>query len=175
MRHLENMNKIILVTGCMVGYAYSMEFFIAWYSGAMYESFAFMNRAFGQHAWAYWIMVSCNVIVPQIFWFKKARHEHSDHVHRLPAGERRHVVRAVRDHRHARAGLPAQQLGLLQAHVGRHASTLIGSFGLFMTLFLLFIRYLPVIAIAEIKAVMPQADPHRAGTTGTTTRRRRHE
>ncbi|MFO0875414.1 MAG: NrfD/PsrC family molybdoenzyme membrane anchor subunit [Phycisphaerales bacterium] len=72
-KHLDNMNKVILATGCMVGYAYSMEFFIAWYSGAMYEKFAFVNRAFGQYWWAYWIMVSCNVITPQLFWFKKVR------------------------------------------------------------------------------------------------------
>ncbi|MDP6601779.1 MAG: polysulfide reductase NrfD, partial [Phycisphaerales bacterium] len=72
-RHLENMCKIILLTGSMVGYAYSMEFFIAWYSGEIYEAFAFINRATGPYAWAYWIMVSCNVITPQIFWFRKAR------------------------------------------------------------------------------------------------------
>ena len=73
LRHLENMNKIIMLTGMLVGYAYAQEFFIAWYGGVKVEKFAFMNRAFGQYAWAYWIMVSCNVISPQIFWFKKAR------------------------------------------------------------------------------------------------------
>ena len=57
----------------MVGYAYSTEFFIAWYSGNPYEQFAFVNRAFGPYAWAYWIMVSCNVLSPQLFWFKKVR------------------------------------------------------------------------------------------------------
>jgi len=70
---LENMNKIMLATGMMVGYAYAMEFFIAWYSGNEVESFAFINRAFGDYAWAYWIMVSCNVIFPQLFWVKKIR------------------------------------------------------------------------------------------------------
>ena len=72
-RHFENMAKITLLTGSMVGYAYTMEFFVAWYSGNPTEAFAFVNRAFGPYAWAYWIMVSCNVLVPQIFWFKKAR------------------------------------------------------------------------------------------------------
>ena len=72
-RHLENMNKFILATGTMVGYAYAMEFFMAWYSANQYEAFAFINRAFGPYAWAYWIMVSCNVISPQFFWFKKLR------------------------------------------------------------------------------------------------------
>ncbi len=59
-RHLENMCKIMLVTGLMVGYAYGVEFFIAWYSGNIYERFTFLNRAFGPYAWAYWIMISCN-------------------------------------------------------------------------------------------------------------------
>ena len=62
--HLELMNKIMLATGLMVGYAYGMEFFIAWYSGSLYEGFAFVNRAFGPYAWAYWTMIACNVILP---------------------------------------------------------------------------------------------------------------
>jgi molybdopterin-containing oxidoreductase family membrane subunit len=73
MRHFDNMAKITLLTGSMVGYAYAIEFFTAWYSGSPYEMYAFVNRAFGDYAWAYWIMVSCNVLVPQVFWFKKAR------------------------------------------------------------------------------------------------------
>ena len=72
-RHMENMCKIILVTGTMVGYAYGMEFFIAWYSGNEYELYVFKNRATGPYAWAYWTMISCNVISPQLFWFKKLR------------------------------------------------------------------------------------------------------
>ena len=73
LRHLENMSKIILATGMMVGLAYGTEFFIAWYSGSPYEQFAFVNRAFGPYAWAYWLMVTCNVAVPQLFWMKKFR------------------------------------------------------------------------------------------------------
>ena len=72
-KHLENMNKIMLATGTIVGYAYATEFFIAWYSGNPYERFAFINRAFGPYCWAYWTMISCNVISPQFFWFKKLR------------------------------------------------------------------------------------------------------
>ena len=63
----------LLVTGSMVGYAYSMEFFIAWYSGNRVEAFAFVNRAFGPYYWAYWTMIFCNVVVPQFFWSKKLR------------------------------------------------------------------------------------------------------
>src|SRR4249920_3812529 len=72
-QHVDKMAKIILLTGSIVGYAYALEFFIAWYSGNPYESFIFMNRAMGPYAWAYWSMVTCNVILPQIFWIKKAR------------------------------------------------------------------------------------------------------
>ena len=71
--HMEAMNKIIMLTGMMVGYAYGSEFFIAWYSGSSFEQYVFLNRAMGPYWWSYWIMVSCNVFIPQIFWFKKAR------------------------------------------------------------------------------------------------------
>src|SRR5205823_11056064 len=71
--HIDCMCKITLATGTIVGYAYGMEFFIAWYSANPYEGFTFVNRAFGVYAWAYWIMISCNVITPQFFWFKKVR------------------------------------------------------------------------------------------------------
>ena len=160
LRHLETMNKIILVTGSMVGYAYIMEFFTAWYSGAMYESFAFVNRRFGQYAWAYWIMVTCNVIIPQLFWFKKARQS-------IPIMfgicllvnvgmwfERFVIIVTSLSQDH----LPANWDYFHPTWVD--LTMLAGSFGLFMTLFLLFIRYLPVIAIAEVKAIMPAANPH---------------
>ncbi|MFX3539386.1 NrfD/PsrC family molybdoenzyme membrane anchor subunit, partial [Leptospira borgpetersenii] len=73
MKHLENMNKVIMVTGLIVGLAYSTEFFMAWYSGNEYEGFTFVNRAFGPYGWAYFIMFSCNVFSPQVFWWKKLR------------------------------------------------------------------------------------------------------
>src|ERR1700681_3257991 len=72
-KHLENMCKIMLVTGSVVGYAYGTEFFIAWYSGNPYEQFAFINRALGPYWWAYWTMITCNVAIPQLFWFKSMR------------------------------------------------------------------------------------------------------
>src|SRR5262249_7759284 len=68
LRHIENMAKIILVTGMMVGFAYSMEFFIAYYGANEYELYCFKNRAFGPYWWAYWTMISCNVLSPQVFW-----------------------------------------------------------------------------------------------------------
>src|SRR5690606_27329738 len=71
--HMEKMNLVIIVTGTMVGFAYAMEFFIAWYSGVEYEKFIFLQRAIGQYSWAYWIMVICNVGFPQLLWFRKIR------------------------------------------------------------------------------------------------------
>lgn len=159
MRHLENMNKIILLTGSIVGYAYSMEFFIAWYSQAPYESFVFINRATGQHAWAYWIMIFCNVASPQLFWFRKCRTSIPIMmfvVMCVNVGmwfERFVIVLSLEQD-----FLPASWAYFTPSWVDW--GMLICSFGLFFTLFLLFIRFLPVIAIAEIKTVMPQGDPH---------------
>ena len=163
MRHLENMCKVILLTGSMVGYAYSMEFFIAWYSGEIYESFAFINRAFGPYSWAYWIMVSCNVITPQIFWFKKARNSiaimfTASLLVNVGMWFERFVIVITSL---ANDFLPSSW-GMYEP-TWVDVLTFLGSFGLFMTFFLLFIRFLPVLAIAEIKAIMPKADPHGHG------------
>lgn len=154
LRHLENMNKVILATGMMVGYAYAMEFFIAWYGGNRYEQFAFINRAAGPYAWAYWIMVSCNVLSPQIFWFKKARTS-------IPIM----MVVAIL----VNIGMWFERFVITVSSLSRDfmpsswgyfkptlvdIGMLVGSFGLFFTLFLLFLRFLPMIAIAEVKSVM---------------------
>ncbi len=159
-QHFEKMNKIIMVTGMMVGYAYGMEFFIAWYSGNEYEKFAFINRAFGPYAWAYWIMITCNVLIPQLYWSKKMRTSVpvmftiSIFVN-IGMWFERFVITVTSL---ANDYLPSSwdyysptifDIGLL-----------IGSFGLFFSLFLLFIRFLPMISMAEVKGVLPQADPH---------------
>ncbi|MFO0556177.1 MAG: NrfD/PsrC family molybdoenzyme membrane anchor subunit [Polyangiaceae bacterium] len=160
MRHLENMAKIILATGSMVGYAYGIEFFIAWYGGVDYERFAFLNRAFGPYKWAYWTMVSCNVIFPQLFWFKKVRTS-------IPAmfaisilvnigmWFERFVIIVTSLHRDY---LPSSWTYFTPSIWD--ILLFFGTFGLFLTMFLLFCKFLPVIATAEIKAVLPQADPH---------------
>ncbi|QDU84059.1 Polysulfide reductase, NrfD [Planctomycetes bacterium Pla163] len=154
MRHLENMNKVILATGMMVGYAYAMEFFIAWYGGNRYEQFAFINRATGPYFWAYWIMVSCNVLSPQVFWFKKARTS-------IPIM----MVVAIL----VNIGMWFERFVITVTSLSRDfmpsswgyfkptlvdIGMLVGSFGLFFTLFLLFLRFLPMIAMAEVKTVM---------------------
>tara|TARA_B100002051_G_scaffold178184_1_gene168722 strand:+ start:1637 stop:3004 length:1368 start_codon:yes stop_codon:yes gene_type:complete len=158
--HLERMAKIILLTGSMVGYAYAMEFFIAWYSANPYEQFVFMNRAFGPYAWAYWIMIACNVITPQLFWFKKIRTNIkalfvlSIFVN-IGMWFERFVIIASSLHRDF---LPSSWDYYTPTFWD--VSLFIGSFGLFFTLFLLFIRFVPIISIAEVKAVLPHAHPH---------------
>jgi Ni/Fe-hydrogenase subunit HybB-like protein len=154
LRHLDNMNKIILATGSLVGLAYATEFFIAWYSKNTYEVFTFVNRAFGPYAWAYWIMVSCNVISPQLFWFKKCRTTPwimfviSIFVN-IGMWFERFVITVTslsRDFLPSSWGYfrPTMYDGLM----------FFGSFGLFMTLFLLFCRFCPVIAISEVKGIL---------------------
>ena len=154
-RHLDNMNKVILATSLMVGYAYSIEFFIAWYGGNPYEQFAFINRALGPYAWAYWIMVTCNVVVPQVFWFKKVR-----------TTPWMMVIVCIL----VNVGMWFERFVIVITSLSRDflpsswgyfrptpidIAMFVGSFGLFFTLFLLFCRYLPMVAMAEVKAVLP--------------------
>ncbi len=165
LRHLDNMNKIILATGSLVGLAYATEFFIAWYSKNNNEVFCFINRAFGPYWWAYWTMVSCNVISPQLFWFKKFRTTPwlmfivSIFVN-IGMWFERFVITVTslsRDFLPASWGYfrPTMYDGLM----------FFGSFGVFMTLFLLFCRYLPIIALSEIKWTM-SVEAHRDGHHG---------
>jgi molybdopterin-containing oxidoreductase family membrane subunit len=160
LKHLDNMNKIILVTGSMVGYAYGMEMFIAWYSGNPYEQFAFLNRAFGDYWWAYWIMITCNVITPQLFWSRKLRRNITvmfiaSIVVNIGMWFERFVIIVTTL---AKDFLPSAWD--YYSPTFWDVSLLIGSFGLFFTLFLLFIKHLPMVSMAEIKNVLPQADPH---------------
>jgi Ni/Fe-hydrogenase subunit HybB-like protein len=153
-RHLDNMNKILLATGCIVGYSYLFEAFIAWYSDNIYEEFALANRALGPYGWAFWLMVFCNVVAPQLFWFKKWR--------TTPALM---IIVAIL----VNVGMWFERFVIIVASLNRDflpsswfiyaptwvdLSMLAGSFGLFFTLFLLFCRYLPMVAVHEVKSVM---------------------
>ncbi len=163
--HLEKMNKIMLVTGMMVGYAYSCEFFIAWYSGNMYERFAFVNRAFGPYWWSYWTMIFCNVVVPQIFWFKKYRtHIMVMFIASILINVGMWFERFVIVVTLARDFLPSSWFHYTPTFWDW--ATMIGSFGLFFTLFLLFLKFLPVVSMTEVKGVLPQADPHHGSGHG---------
>ncbi len=153
--HLDSMNKIILATGMLVGLAYGTEFFIAWYSGVPYERFIFVQRALGPYAWAYWTMITCNVISPQFFWFKSLRRNIplmfvlSIFVNIGMWFERFVIVVTSLANDYLPSSWNYFRLSLWDYGV------LLGSFGMFFTLFLLFCRLLPTISMAEVKAIMP--------------------
>lgn len=151
--HLDAMAKVMLLTGSLVGLCYATELFIAWYSGNPYERYAFLNRALGPYGWAFGVMVTCNVLVPQLFWFRRLR--------RSPAALvvltvlinvgmwfERFVIIVTSLHRDF---LPSSWAMYKPTVI--EVGTLIGVFGLFFTLFLLFIRVLPMVSMWEIKGV----------------------
>jgi Ni/Fe-hydrogenase subunit HybB-like protein len=158
--HLEKMNIIILVTGTIVGFAYITEFFVAWYSQVEYEQYAFLNRALGPYSWAYWTMMTCNLIAPQFFWVKKLRRSVPfmfaiSIVVNIGMWFERFVITITSLHRDF---LPSSWGYYTPTFVD--IGTFIGSFGLFFFLFLLFLRFVPMVALSEVKGVMPEADPH---------------
>jgi molybdopterin-containing oxidoreductase family membrane subunit len=158
--HMEKMNIVIMVTGSMVGFAYMMEFFIAWYSGVEYEKAIFLLRATGPYAWAYWAMMTCNVLSPQFFWFKKLRRSVGftffiSIVVNIGMWFERFVITVTSL---ANDYLPSSWD--YYSPTIWDVLTYVGTFGLFFTMFLLFLRFLPMIALAEVKMVIPQADPH---------------
>jgi molybdopterin-containing oxidoreductase family membrane subunit len=147
------MNKVIVLTGSIVGIAYITELFIAWYSGYLYEQYAFYNRAFGDYYWAYWSMMTCNVLSPQLFWFKKFR---------------RSIFVSFFMSIFVNIGMWFERFVIIVTSLHRDflvsswnyfsptwvdIAIFIGSLGLFFTLFLLFARTFPVIAIAEVKSI----------------------
>ncbi len=167
MNHLDVMNKIMLATSLMVGYAYSCEFFVAWYSGNEFEQFAFINRATGPYAWAYWIMITCNVVIPQFLWSQRVRRS-------IPIMfiitifinigmwfERFVIVVSSL----ANDFLPSSW-GYFTPTIW-DVLTYLGTFGVFFTLFLIFLRFLPMVAISEVKGVLPAARPHHHGAKVT--------
>ena len=164
-QHVDKMSKIILLTGSIVGYAYMMELFIAWYSANQFEQFSFFNSRIGldgkgYYSWAYYVMMFCNVVSPQVFWFKKMR--------------RNYVVVFIVC-MFVNVGMWFERFVIIVTSLAQdflpsswgHYSptwveiwTFIGTFGIFISLFLLFMRFLPMIAMSEVKIVLPESDPH---------------
>ena len=157
-RHLDAMAKILLTTGMIVSFAYATEFFIAWYSGDQYERYVFLNRATGPFKWAFWTMVSCNAITPHFLWFKKVRTTPwilfilTIFVN-IGMWFERFVIIVTSLHRDY---LPSSWA--MYKPTFNEVATLIGSFGLFLTLFLIFCRVLPMIASSEVKGVLKHGD-----------------
>ncbi|MBI4481102.1 MAG: polysulfide reductase NrfD [Acidobacteria bacterium] len=153
-RHVDVMSKIIVATSGMVGLAYLTEFFTALYSGNQYEQFVFLNRALGPFAWAYWIMVSCNVLVPQLLWLRGVRSKMGlvlviCVLVNVGMWFERFVIIVTALHRDY---LPSNWANYSPTSI--ELATLAGSFGLFFTLFFVFCRFLPVIAMGEVKGVL---------------------
>lgn len=152
--HIESMNKVILTTGSIVGIAYITEFVIAWYSGVDAEQYVFVNRARGPYAWAYWAMMSCNVLSPQFFWFKKMRTSIVatfilSIVVNIGMWFERFVIIVTSLHRDY---LPSSWSYFTPTLVD--IGTYIFTFGLFFTLFFLFAKFFPVVNMAEVKSIV---------------------
>lgn len=152
--HIESMNKIILLTGTIVGVAYLTELFIAWYSGYVYEQFAFFNRALGPYWWSYFGMMFCNVVSPQLFWKKSWRRNiwltfFLSIVINIGMWFERFVIIATTL---ARDYLPSSWSYYSPTWV--EIGIFLGSLGLFFTCYLIFARVAPVVAVAEIKSIL---------------------
>jgi Ni/Fe-hydrogenase subunit HybB-like protein len=152
--HIELMNIIIIVTGSIVGIAYITELFVAWYSGVEYEGYAFFNRVQGPYAWAYWSMMTCNVISPQLFWIKKIRTSLVatfilSIIVNIGMWFERFVIIVTSLHRDY---LPSSwtQFHPTMFDIGQYIFT----FGLFFTAFFLFAKFFPVVNMAEIKSIL---------------------
>ena len=152
--HISSMNKIIILTGSIVGVAYLTELFVAWYSGVEYEHYAFMNRATGPYWFAYWIMMTCNVVSPQLFWFKKIRRNPmitfiiSIFIN-IGMWFERFVIIVTSLHRDY---LPSSWTMYKPTLI--EIGLFVGTLGLFFTGYFLFIKFFPVIAIAEVKTII---------------------
>jgi molybdopterin-containing oxidoreductase family membrane subunit len=153
-KHIEYMNIVIMVTGSIVGVAYLTELFMAWYSGVEYESYAFLNRATGPYWWAYASMMTCNVISPQLMWFKKLRTSLIftfiiSIIVNIGMWFERFVIIVTSLHR---GHLPSTWSMFYPTWVD--IGVFIGTLGIFTVLYLLYARYFPVLAISEVKTIL---------------------
>jgi Ni/Fe-hydrogenase subunit HybB-like protein len=153
-KHIEYMNIVIIVTGSIVGVAYITELFISWYSGVEYESYAFINRATGPYWWSYWAMMTCNVVSPQVFWFKKLRTNLTftffmSIVVNIGMWFERFVIIVTSLHRDY---LPSAWNLFHPTWVD--VGIFVGTLGIFFTLYLLFARFFPVLALNELKSIL---------------------
>ena len=157
MRHLQNMAKVMLVTGLIVAYGYLTEAFIAWYSADRYEGFVPLNRMIGPYAFAYWALIFCNVVVPQALWLKRVRTSVPvlfiiSLIVNVGMWLERFVIIVTSLHRDY---LPSSW-GLYSPTFWDW-STFVGTIGLFLSLLFLFLRFLPMISIFEMRTILPEA------------------
>jgi len=158
LQHLRNMAKVLLATSMIVCYGYAMEAFFAWYSGNPYEQYMILNRMLGPYAWTYWMLLVCNLATPQLLWFGRVRDS-------IPALFAISLVVSV--------GMWLERFVIVVTSLSRDFlpsswgmyyptrwdfATFFGSIGLFLTLLFLFIRFLPMISIFEMRTILPQAE-----------------
>jgi len=158
MRHLHNMAKVMLATGLIVAYGYLMEVFMGWYSGNPYEEYLVLNRMRGPYAPLYWALIGCNVLTPQLLWFRRVRDNvvllfMLSIVVNVGMWLERFVIIVTSLHRDF---LPSSW-GMFTPTVWDWA-TFVGTIGLFLSLLFLFIRFLPMISISEMRTILPQAE-----------------
>jgi molybdopterin-containing oxidoreductase family membrane subunit len=157
------MAKIMLATGLIVAYGYMVEAFMAWYSGNEYEMFMMKNRMFGPYWWAYWLLILCNVVAPNLLWIKSLRTSVPvlfvmSFVVSIGMWLERFVIIVTSLHR-----------DFLPSSWGMYAGTrfdwaaFIGTLGLFVTLIFLFVRFLPAISIFEMRTILPEAAEAKEG------------
>jgi hypothetical protein len=157
MRHIHNMTKVMLVTGMIVAYGYLNEAFYAWYSANPYEEYMMLNRMRGPYAVFYWSLISINAGMIQLFWFRKVR----DNVALLFVLSlfvnvgmwlERFIIIVTSLHRDF---LPSSWD--MYAPTRWDFGMFVGTIGLFLALFFLFVRFLPAIAIFEMRTIVPEA------------------
>jgi molybdopterin-containing oxidoreductase family membrane subunit len=157
LRHLENMAKVMLVTGLIVAYGYTIEAFIAWYGGNKYEGFMMWNRMTGPYAPVYWLLICCNIVIPQALWSRRVRTNTKALfviaiIVNIGMWLERFIIVVTSLHRDF---LPSSW-GMYNPTIWDWA-TFVGTIGLFLTLLFLFLRFLPMISIAEMRAILPEA------------------
>ncbi len=157
MRHLQNMAKVMLATGLIVGYGYMVEAFTGWYSANQYESFMIWNRMTGPYWWAYSMLIFCNVISPQALWFQRVRSSPAilfvlAIIVNIGMWLERFVIVVTSVHR----DFMPSAWGRFQPTFW-DVSTFVGTIGLFLTLIILFMRFLPAISIFEMRTLLPAA------------------
>ncbi len=156
-RHLQNMAKIMLSTGLIVGYGYLIELFIGWYSGNEYEMFMLWNRMTGPYKLHWWALILCNVLTPQLLWFRAIRRSVVplfiiSLIVNVGMWLERFIIVVTSLHRDF---MPSSWD--MYAGTGWDWATYIGSIGLFLSLLFLFLRFLPMISIFEMRTILPEA------------------
>jgi molybdopterin-containing oxidoreductase family membrane subunit len=158
MTHFNNMAKVILATGLIVAYGYFTEFFMSWYSGNQYEIFVIINRATGTYRVAFWLMLACNVLAPQLLWSRRIRRNLAilfviSLIVNVGMWFERFVIVVTslqRDY------IPAAWDNYYPTFYDW--ATYIGTIGLFFALLFLFIRVLPVISIFEMRELVAETE-----------------